>query len=356
MKGSETTNERTRLAGCFLLLTTLAEWSYFSGLILLVILNRVLTRAPIWLLAPNTFLFYWFLPLLPFAAYSLIRRRTLRHLPSLLAAALFLLLFGGQLIPQLSSTDTEDSLLVMTYNIKRESGGTAPLLSVIGDYCPQVLALQEASQPAVSRSDLISQLEDTLGYTCSYRSYYAATRSAGVAVCVQPPLQLYNVQRRTYHKAGRWSYLFAELDVNGETVNIIVPHLLAFRISTTDPVSAPRYTLRRLRWAAGWHHREANELLRLISGFRDPTIMAGDFNSTPQQSIHIRIRKSLKDAFRESGFGLGATYRYGLPIRIDYIYLSPELTPIASEVGPWGPSDHRPVIARVTLAKTTPGS
>jgi endonuclease/exonuclease/phosphatase (EEP) superfamily protein YafD len=356
MKGSGTTNERTRVASCLLLLATITEWSYFTGLILLVILNRLLNRAPIWLLAPNTFLFYWFIPLLPLAAYSLIRRRTLRHLPSLLASALFLLLFGGQLIPQITSNEDGDSLLVMTYNIKREAGGTAPLLAVIGGYCPQVLALQEASQPDDSRSDLISQLEDTLGYSCSYRSYYAATQSAGVAVCVQPPLQLYNVQRRTYHKLGRWSYLFAEMDVNGETVNIIVPHLLAFRISTTDPVNAPRYTLHRLRWAAGWHHREANELLRLISGFHDPTIMAGDFNSTPQQSIHIRIRKSLRDAFRESGFGLGSTYRYGLPIRIDYIYLSPELTPIATEVGPWGPSDHRPVIARVRLAKSTPSS
>jgi endonuclease/exonuclease/phosphatase (EEP) superfamily protein YafD len=264
-----------------------------------------------------------------------------------------LVLHGRQLVPSRAAPPGE-GITVMSYNIHREEAGSAAFLPVIRQWQPDILALQEAIQPRPQRDDLVSTLEDRLGYSCTYRAYYQRPGSAGIAVCVAPPIQLHTVQRRTYHVRGKWSYLFAEMLVGNRTVNIVVPHLLAFGISGSDPISDPRYTIRRLRWASRWHHSETNELLRLISHCKDPTIMAGDFNSTPNQAIHARIRGSLSDAFQRKGFGLGATHRFLLPIRIDYVYVSSELEVLSAEVGPRGPSDHRPVIARIRLVDSLP--
>ncbi len=335
-------------SGCRRYLRPLFEWGYLVGILLLLLLGRLLEPVPVWILVPTTFLFYLLLPPVPVAVYALIRRRLLRHLPVLILLLFFLLLFGRQLLPSRTAPPGK-GITVMTYNIHREETGSNAFLPVIRQWQPDVLALQEAIQPRAQRDDLVSTLDDQLGFDCTYRAYYQRPGSAGIAVCVAPTIRLHNVQRRTYHARGKWSYLFAEMMVGDRNVNIVVPHLLAFGISGSDPISDPRYTTRRLRWASRWHHRETNELLRLIGLFKDPTIMAGDFNSTPNQAIHARIRRSLRDTFQHKGFGLGATHRFLLPIRIDYIYVNPDFEVLSADVGPRGPSDHGPVIARIRL-------
>ncbi len=324
-----------------------AEWAYASWVLLLCLFGRVVNPVVVWLLIPNTFLFYWFLPLLPAAGYALIRRRFLRHIPAFLASLVFLWLYGGQLLP--TPEHDGQGLLVMTYNVQRERHGAAALTAVIRDQQPAVVALQEANRRRQDRQDLTSRLEDELDFTCRYRAYYEERPSAGITVCVEPGIELMNVQRRTYHDAGKWSYFFAEARHEGRTVNVVVPHLLAFRISGSDPVRDRRRVWNRLTKTARWHQKETDALLELIKTFKDPTIMAGDFNATPGQAHHVRIRRTMTDAFAEAGIGLGATYRFWLPIRIDYIYVSRDFEVLNAHVGPRGSSDHRPVIARVRL-------
>lgn len=49
-------------------------------------------------------------------------------------------------------------------------------------------------------------------------------------------------------------------------------------------------------------------------------ILCGDFNDTPSSFAYHTLAKELKDAFRESGSGIGKTYHGSLPfLRIDYI-------------------------------------
>lgn len=324
------------------------EWGWLAGALGLGVLNRVLEPAPVWVIVPITFRVYWFVPILPLAAWAVIARRWRFHVPALIGAAAFFVLYGAQLAPRLPG-DSAAGFTVMTYNVQRCYKGIEGVLGAVRDADSDVLALQETGCPEPDKEDLISRLESELGYACNFSPYYEHETSAGVAVCIQTPMVISNVQRRTYHSEGQWSFLFSEMSIGGRTVNVVVPHLVAFGISDTHPVREHRRIWNRLNWASRWHHRETAELLRLVATFKDPTIMAGDFNSTPGQAIHWRMRHSMTDAFRARGSGLGATFRFGLPIRIDYVYLSSELEPLAAEVGPAGASDHRPVIARVRL-------
>ena len=56
-----------------------------------------------------------------------------------------------------------------------------------------------------------------------------------------------------------------------------------------------------------------------------PVILCGDFNDTPVSYTHRVLTRNLTSAFRQSGNGLGRTYRdRGFPVRIDHILFSPQ--------------------------------
>ena len=80
-----------------------------------------------------------------------------------------------------------------------------------------------------------------------------------------------------------------------------------------------------------------------------PVMAVGDFNALPLSLVYWTMNMGLRDCFAESSFGrYGATYeRKGIGIRIDYIFTSRKLYPLACRVDQANYSDHLPVIATI---------
>ncbi|MBQ9284947.1 MAG: endonuclease/exonuclease/phosphatase family protein [Bacteroidaceae bacterium] len=77
-----------------------------------------------------------------------------------------------------------------------------------------------------------------------------------------------------------------------------------------------------------------------------PVILCGDFNDTPVSYTHRVLTRQLTSAFRQSGNGLGLTFReQGFPVRIDHILFSPQhWTSHTTRVdGDMTLSDHSPI-------------
>lgn len=76
-------------------------------------------------------------------------------------------------------------------------------------------------------------------------------------------------------------------------------------------------------------------------------IVAGDFNDTPASFTYRElITFGLKDSHRESGRGFISTYAGRLPfLRIDYIFVSRDITTVASGKIPVVLSDHYPYVS-----------
>lgn len=293
-----------------------------------------------------TYQFYLFLPSCLLALWGLSRRRLRRHLPSMVAALVFLWIYGAQWWPlRLFPSPDPSGLVVMTHNVQLSWGQPQRQRDVILRAGPDLIALQEVN----TRPDGLLALLAQAGYSCEHRTYSSKRFGPGLALCSKGRLELVKVQRRTYHPKGRWPYLFAEVR-HGDTVfNVIVPHLLAFGISRVDPLRETGNVLERIRRASQWHRQEARALTELLSRLSDPTIVAGDFNSTPEHALHGQLRRHLRDAFSEAGYGLGATYRYLLPLRIDYVYVTPDIEVLGARVDEAGGSDHRPMLATIRL-------
>lgn len=342
---------RALALGCFLLLGALA------------VLLRI---APA--LSPFLLPFATYLPYLAAAYLVLLLAGCLFGEKKTFLPCLITLLLSAVLIASILWTHIWRSLAppepgmfrVATWNVFRCKRGIPLVRRSIAELGADILAIQEIidAESDVSRPLQLASLVEPLGYTWQFVGYTAGRESpqAGIAVCVREPVRLLRVSRRTYHPSGKWSYAFAETQVDGHVLNVVIPHLYPFALETTvrrtegGLARKISMTARRIFTTTHWHRQEVEELLRLVSTFKDPTIVLGDFNSAPTHPIHWRLRKHMNDCLAAAGKGLCPTYVFGLPIRIDYIYVTPSLRIHDARVLKSSGSDHRPVVAALSFS------
>lgn len=107
---------------------------------------------------------------------------------------------------------------------------------------------------------------------------------------------------------------------------------------------------------SGWHRRQFADLLNIIDNDPRPKLIAGDFNFTGSSPMARDLRAAgYIDTHDLAGVGTDTTwpvkgiFRY-LPVpglRIDHVYLSPQLTATSHHTGIGQGSDHRPIITTV---------
>ena len=279
--------------------------------------------------------------------------RTLRFL---CAGAVFAL--GCAPLP---STRVQQTLRVVSYNIRSGNGDLARTAETIRGFRPDIVALQEVDMHWSSRSAFADQAED-LGRRLNMRALFAriydlpATdstrprRQFGVALLTRFPVAQWkndtltrlSTQAQTPIPERMPGLVDADLDVGGQTIRVLNTHL--------DYRADPR--VRRT---------QVGEMLGYIGDLALPTIVFGDLNATPDapelQPLFARLRDawtlqngafspSADSAARASGF----TYPAENPTaRIDYVLVSRHFEVRSATVPNTLASDHRPVVAELIL-------
>jgi endonuclease/exonuclease/phosphatase (EEP) superfamily protein YafD len=102
-------------------------------------------------------------------------------------------------------------------------------------------------------------------------------------------------------------------------------------------------------WKA--HAAEVDLLATAVENETRSLVVTGDFNAPAFSPFHHRMLRTLNDAWNLAGAGYGATWPNGVfplpPLRLDHIYLSPDLTVTAIRIGTGAHSDHRPLVAEL---------
>lgn len=182
-------------------------------------------------------------------------------------------------------------------------------------------------------------------------------RGVGVAVLSRFPILGHGSVNFPQSNNG---YLWADLDVTGDTVRVISVHL------QTSGVSGLRHRFRKA------HNRDApveemfgevernsrrrveqvEEIRALVDSTRYPVILAGDFNDTPSSYTYRRMKGDLQDGFRKRGSGYGGTFRYmGGLLRIDYIFYDDRFRAVRYFMPADDVSDHKAVVADLRLER-----
>ena len=105
-----------------------------------------------------------------------------------------------------------------------------------------------------------------------------------------------------------------------------------------------REIIRKIKTASEMRAEQVRKIREHIDNSPSKVVVCGDFNDHPVSYSYQKIRKNLKDAFVESGRGIGRTYVGKLPsFRIDYILHSKGFNSYNFKTINFRMSDHLPV-------------
>lgn len=321
------------------------SWVYGTVLGLWLLMRFVLGDFAWWSFALNAMLLYAFLPLPGVLPVAMLSQR--REVWAIFAAgvAVWAWQWGGLFLPGTpAAPSSSPTLSVMSYNVLGSNFETEAVLATIRRAGADVVALQELNPEnakAIAR-------ELRAEYPYQVLNPMPGVTGAGV------------ISRYPFRATGEslpdpaWvsEPHILELDVAGRPVKLVRFHAIA---------NPGTYALRE---------RQARLLAEYAHTHAGPLIVVGDLNATDQNVAYTILRRELRDAWREAGWGFGHTFPgeptgavggsrpvlAGIPaplwlVRIDFVFHSDELLALDARLGPYdGFSDHRPVIAEFSLA------
>lgn len=276
---------------------------------------------------------------------------------------------AASLAPTNSPAIPGPALTVMTYNvdIKSFSENTALVVQTVRRVNPDILCLQEVSPPfagipgapvypPLQGPDPLMKLQAVLANHPGETGAGTLPRgSGGLYLVRQKELAILSRYPIISHQfrympapVGR-AILLATIDVNGTTLNVFNTHLNTALYG--ESLRRHTTTLNTYLWRTGAVRLlQANALLEWARSVPGLKLICGDFNTPPRGKVYQKMTHGFRDSFRQAGWGFGYTYNSELPMmRIDYIYVSPEIRVNQALVLNTRASDHLPMTARLVL-------
>lgn len=267
-----------------------------------------------------------------------------------------------------TSPDDPPRLTVMSFNAGTEYAGNKQddLATLLAHERPHLLAMQELSV-RLDASTGITTGPPLLSPLLQGRAYSIAWPGTFGRVLLALPIfsSLESVGSATLPVGDREQGLWASGGVvrsvyswQADSIAVYNVHLHSF-----DAVRPWEEGWRRVFSPQAWRtalaaYREdfqtraeqARQLRRWLEREPLPFLVCGDLNSTPANWVYGHIAQGLQDSFKVKGEGWGMTYPARLPlVRIDYVLASPHWRVHRAFVYDGLSSDHRPVIAELSL-------
>lgn len=293
----------------------------------------------------NTFAPWWYAPVPAILVAGLVLRSRALSLGGAVAAAAFVAAWWQLFAPRPAPTPaSNESLTVMTLNVLADNPRHGELAAAVTAENPDLVAFQELEPDAAA--DLVRELD---GRYPHHALVPEVKRGAGVFS--KYPLR--DAGRLRLSDGGNWSQrLLVQTPLGPLTLFNVHPAVPTVRADGQGPLGLP------IAYDTTRRSAEVARLVELVDGAGGPVLVTGDFNLSEYSRDYRLLRARLGDAYRAAGWGFGHTFpRAGsfpksLPapwpvVRLDYVWHSPELRPIAAHVGPSGGSDHRAVVVRL---------
>jgi vancomycin resistance protein VanJ len=336
-----TSNARMGFSRRFALAIVGTLMSLHTGLIAAYFLARWLGGNALWFVAAAAYVLPWLfvLSLLLLPVALLLRRCRLLPIVAAVPPVLFLLTYGHLYLPRWPVRTAGPSFTVLAHNVLYKNRDVEAVVTSVKLHEPDFFGLRELAGP------MAEALEPR------FAEHYPHHRvEPGCGFWSRYPILAYEAFQLVEGE-GTWTQQVV-LDVDGRKVTVLSVHPRSppvYGIPLSElPAALPTALPNRDRDA------DLRALLSRLEGIDGPLVVIGDFNATDQQSLYAPLARRLRDAHRESGWGMGFTFSrwpdVGLALwRIDYVFYSPDLVALSAGVGGYGGSDHRPVIARLAF-------
>ncbi|MGV3523910.1 MAG: endonuclease/exonuclease/phosphatase family protein [Candidatus Sericytochromatia bacterium] len=274
----------------------------------------------------------------PLAVTGALRRLWLYSCGVFALMGLAVIVLPAPQVPTESAAASTQSLRVMTSNIRygwTDDYRFEPQVHVnwLSEHLPDIMGLQEVNKGHTSGAygDLFRYYQRQL----KGQWYYGdAHYGFGNALFSRLPIDALEV--RTYRAKDllKRSCLVASARWQGRPIKIFVTHLS--HLAPPNPVREDQ-----LAELVGW-----------LRETREPWLLLGDFNATPDMPEMQKLLPLAHPVFRERPELLATPSYPGLApkVRIDYVWFSKDFALQSMDVlDNHGSSDHRPVVATLTL-------
>ena len=268
---------------------------------------------------------------------------------------------------QLSNTGT--GIKIMSYNVrlfglydwKNNIRNRNDILNYLKKEEPDIVCFQEFFFDKSRRFTTI----DTIKKLLKARNIHFEAASSlydsqfwGVATCTRFPI--INKGKIKFQGSKGNICIYSDIQIGDNIVRVYNVHFESYHLPedrldrmADDLQENPKYWLNVFRLMARSYERRGRQV-DIVRASMDscphPVIVCGDFNELVTSYVYRQMSRGMKDAFLESGFGLGVTYAGRIPLlRIDYILHSPQLRSSSFKVSKVKLSDHYPISSVIKL-------
>lgn len=243
--------------------------------------------------------------------------------------------------------DYRNTLTLMSYNVrlfnayeKKNYGNVAEIMKIYMEKeDPDVICIQEYYRP---------NKVDFSKYPYHYEHFKTPKMKLGNAIFSKYPL--INKGAFDFKNTGN-NTIYADVVKGKDTLRIYSVHLQSIGILPEVQFLQDTDNDRlRNKFVSAFEKQQyqINAIQSHKQTVKNPVIICGDFNNTPFSYSYRKMKGTMKDAFRERGNGLGATFLFDrFPLRIDYILSSEELEVISFKTLKNTFSDHYAIRATV---------
>jgi endonuclease/exonuclease/phosphatase family metal-dependent hydrolase len=277
----------------------------------------------------------------------------------------------------------EDHIAVMSFNVRNFD-----LYNYKKDWTPNVekrnrifdflmshpcdiLCFQEYVQDSSGEFKTTDTLKQLLKTYNRHNEYTVNSRNKiyfGIATYTRYPIA--GKGRINFSNSKANLCIYTDIVVKEDTIRIYNAHFESVHLSRTDQDFAEdisdlntdrkgseirersRMLASRLKRAFIRRCTQADTVAAHIANCPYPVVVCTDLNDTPVSYAYRTLSKGLKDAFRESGSGLGKTYEAIAPsFRIDYIFHSKDFSSYNFSIHRGDLSDHYPISCDLEMRK-----
>ncbi|KAB1159839.1 MULTISPECIES: endonuclease/exonuclease/phosphatase family protein [Tenacibaculum] len=265
--------------------------------------------------------------------------------------SLLILLIGWFASPPLIKFSNKEIILnndlkVMSYNVrlfnhyKHEDDITTEqqIYEFINNESPDIIAMQEFYQ-----SEL---LDIKLPY--KYIKTKSKTNQFGLAIYSKYPIV--NSGSLNFKNSAN-NTIFIDVVKKKDTIRIYNVHLESLKINPKKENFGEKNSERLFKRLANGFEKQVDQtelILQHEYSWKGKKIVCGDFNNTAYSWVYNKLSKNKKDAFIASGIGLGKSFRYIYPMRIDFIFTDKAAT--INQYKTYSDiklSDHYPIMTRL---------
>ncbi|WP_428742242.1 endonuclease/exonuclease/phosphatase family protein [Tenacibaculum sp.] len=237
-------------------------------------------------------------------------------------------------------------LKVMSFNVRmfnyykwnEDTTIEQKIYEFINSQSPDVIALQEFYY---SKS-----LDIKLPY--KYIKTKSATNKFGLAIYSRYPI--INSGSLDFKKSAN-NTIFTDIVKNNDTIRVYNVHLESLKINPNKENFGEKNSERLFKRLANGFEKQVDQtnlILEHENSWNGKKIVCGDFNNTAYSWAYKQLAKNKKDAFIECGIGLGKSFRYIYPMRIDFVLTDEKAT--INQFKTYNKinlSDHYPIMARL---------